>query len=220
MSKITVAAKKVGDFIKRNAFYLLILLCIASVATVIALAASGDFGGETDPGAEVVLPAPDDTDDTDEPDEPDKPDEPNEPEKPTLSFASPVNGTVSQSYSDTALVWNATLGQYEAHLGVDFVGDDLSVLAAEAGTVSEVTTDVLDGVCVTIDHADGYQTRYCSLDEDVQVSVGDTVEKGQLLGTMAATRGSESLAGSHLHFEMMKDGAVIDPLSVLILEEK
>ena len=58
MSKITVAAKKVGDFIKRNAFYLLILLCIASVATVIALAASGDFGGETDPGAEVVLPAP------------------------------------------------------------------------------------------------------------------------------------------------------------------
>ena len=54
----------------------------------------------------------------------------------------------------------------------------------------------------------------------MQVSVGDTVEKGQLLGTMAATRGSESLAGSHLHFEMMKDGAVIDPLSVLILEEK
>lgn len=44
MSKISVAAKKVGEFIKRNAFYLLILLCIASVATVIALAASGDFG--------------------------------------------------------------------------------------------------------------------------------------------------------------------------------
>ena len=92
MSKISVAAKKVGEFIKRNAFYLLILLCIASVATVIALAASGDFG--SDPGTEVIQPAPggDETpDDPDEPDDPDKPDEPDEPQKPALSFASPVN---------------------------------------------------------------------------------------------------------------------------------
>ena len=46
------------------------------------------------------------------------------------------------------------------------------------------------------------------------------MEKGQLLGTMAATRGSESLAGNHLHFEMSKDGADINPLDVLVLEEK
>ena len=222
MSKISTAAKKVGEFIKRNAFYLLILLCIASVATVIALAASGDFGA--DPGAEVVKPVPDDDDDTpvtpapdDDDDDTDKPDEP---EKPTLSFASPVNGTVTQEFSDTALVWNATLGQYEVHLGVDFTGDDLSVFAAEAGTVSDVVTDVLDGTYVVIDHEDGYQTRYYSLDENVQVAKGDKVEKGQLLGTMSASRGSESLAGNHLHFEMSKDGVDIDPLDVLVLEEK
>ena len=171
MSKISTAAKKVGEFIKRNAFYLLILLCIASVATVIALAASGDFGA--DPGAEVVKPVPDDDDDTPvtpEPDDDDDTDKPDEPEKPTLSFASPVNGTVTQEFSDTALVWNATLGQYEVHLGVDFTGDDLSVFAAEAGTVSDVVTDVLDGTYVVIDHEDGYQTRYYSLDENVQVA--------------------------------------------------
>ncbi len=52
MSKISVAAKKIGEFMKRNAFYLLIVLCIASVATVIALAASSDFG--SDPGSAVV----------------------------------------------------------------------------------------------------------------------------------------------------------------------
>ena len=140
MSKISVAAKKVGDFIKKNAFYLLILLCIASVATIIALAASGDFGGETDPGAEVVLPDPDDGGNEEKPDEPDKPDQPDQPEKPVLSFVSPVSGTVSQSYSDSALVWNSTLGQYEVHLGVDFTGEDLSVLASEAGTVSDIIT--------------------------------------------------------------------------------
>ena len=213
MSKISVAAKKVGEFIKRNAFYLLILLCIASVATVIALAASGDFSGQ-EPTVEAVNPLPDDDKDP-EPVDPDP-----EPEKPTLSFASPVNGSVSQNYSDTTLVWNSTLGQYEVHLGVDFTGDDLSVFAAEAGTVGDVVNDVLDGTYVVIDHEDGYQTRYYSLAEDVKVKKGDKVQKGQLLGTMAATRGSESLAGNHLHFEMSKDGTDIDPLTVLVLEEK
>ena len=206
MSKISVAAKKIGEFMKRNAFYLLIVLCIASVATVIALAASGDFG--SDPGSAVVQPEPDD------------PGTPDEPEEPTLSFESPVNGTVSLEYSDTVLVWNDTLGQYEVHLGVDFTGDDLSVFAAEAGTVSEVGTDVLEGNYVVIDHEDGYQTRYYSLDENIEVAKGDTVEKGQLLGTMSASRGSESLAGNHLHFEMSKDGTDINPLDVLVLEEK
>ena len=213
MSKISVAAKKVGEFIKRNAFYLLILLCIASVATVIALAASGDFSGQ-EPTVEAVNPLPDDDKDP-EPVDPDP-----EPEKPTLSFASPVNGSVSQNYSDTTLVWNSTLGQYEVHLGVDFTGDDLSVFAAEAGTVGDVVNDVLDGTYVVIDHEDGYQTRYYSLAEDVKVKKGDKVQKGQLLGTMAATRGSESLASNHLHFEMSKDGVDIDPLTVLVLEEK
>lgn len=219
MSKISVAAKKIGEFMKRNAFYLLIVLCIASVATVIALAASGDFS--SDPGTEVINPDdPGNEDDTDKPDDPDEPDNPDEPEEPTLSFESPVNGTVSLEYSDTALVWNDTLSQYEVHLGVDFAGDDLSVFAAEAGTVSEVGTDILEGNYVVIDHEDGYQTRYYSLDENISVAKGDKVEKGQLLGTMSTSRGSESLAGNHLHFEMSKDGTDINPLDVLVLEEK
>ena len=83
-----------------------------------------------------------------------------------------------------------------------------------------MVNDVLDGTYVVIDHEDGYQTRYYSLAEDVKVKKGDKVQKGQLLGTMAATRGSESLAGNHLHFEMSKDGVDIDPLTVLVLEEK
>lgn len=38
MSKFSVAMKRFGGFVKRNAVYFLIILCIASVATVIALA--------------------------------------------------------------------------------------------------------------------------------------------------------------------------------------
>lgn len=218
MSKISVAAKKIGEFMKRNAFYLLIVLCIASVATVIALAASGDFGSE-DPGSAVINPEPEDPD-VNAPEDPDDSKEPDEPQKPALSFTSPVNGTVSLEYNDEVLVWNDTLGQYEVHLGVDFTGEDLSVLAAEAGTVTDVGFDELDGNYVVIEHEDGYETRYYSLDENIEVAKGDAVEKGQLLGTMGTSRGSESLAGNHLHFEMSKNGTDIDPLGVIVLEEK
>lgn len=218
MSKMTVAAKKIGEFMKRNAFYLLIVLCIASVATVIALAATGDFGAadsagviDEDPGDDVINPDP-------APDDDKGPDE--QPDKETLSFGMPVNGTISQEYSDTVLVWNDTLGQYQVHLGVDFTGDDLSVFAAERGTVSETGYDLLNGYYVVVSHDDGYESRYYSLAENLEVETGDEVTKGQLLGTMAATRGSESLAGNHLHFEMSKDGADINPLEVLVLEEK
>ena len=38
MNKFTLAMKRFGGFLKRNAFYFLIILCLASVATVIALA--------------------------------------------------------------------------------------------------------------------------------------------------------------------------------------
>ena len=218
MSKMTAAAKKVGAFMKKNAFYLLIVLCIASVATVIALAATGDFG-PSDSGTPVINPSPDDSgQNTDT--NPDDSDKDPTPDKETLSFQCPVNGTVSQEYSDTVLVWNETLAQFQVHAGVDFVADDLSVFASEKGTVSEVGYDYLNGHYVTVDHEDGYQTRYYSLDENLQVEKGDTVVKGQLLGTMSASRGSESLAGNHLHFEMSKDGKTVNPLEVLILEEK
>lgn len=57
MSKFSVAMKRFGGFMKRNAFYFLIVLCIASVATVIALAVTRN-NGLPDGGA-TVSPNPD-----------------------------------------------------------------------------------------------------------------------------------------------------------------
>ncbi|MBR2486076.1 MAG: peptidoglycan DD-metalloendopeptidase family protein [Clostridia bacterium] len=47
-----------------------------------------------------------------------------------------------------------------------------------------------------------------------------TVTEGDVIGTMSTTMAKESLDGNHLHFEMSKDGVDIDPLSVIILNEK
>lgn len=214
MSNFNSIAKRVGGFMRRNATYLLIVLCIASVATVIALAVTGNFG-ETltpaiiEPGKPVI-------------NEPEEPviDKPEEPIVDPLTFACPVNGTVSLAYIIDDLVWNQTLAQAETHEGVDFISEDLKVCAVAAGTVTEVGKDLLDGNYVIVSHAEGYASRYYSLDDSLSVKKGDTLIEGQLIGTMSSSMATESLDGIHLHFEMSKNNVDINPLEVLILEEK
>lgn len=229
MSKIAVATKRFSGFMKRNAMYLLILLCIASVATVIALAATGNFGeqtididGEQNNNGNTDIPTVVDPDDKPGDTPIVKPDPPvdDTPVDTPLTFTAPCMGTVTVNYSDTVLVWNSTLGQYSTHLAVDFVAEDLRVLAVAGGTVKEVGYDALDGNYVIITHKDGYESRYFSLGDGVSLKAGDTVAEGDVIGTMSTTMAKESLDGNHLHFEMSKDGVDIDPLSVIILNEK
>lgn len=223
MSKTSVAAKRFGGFMKRNAMYFLILLCIASVATIIALSVTGNFGktdidlsgSNTDIGGDTpVINQPDDPVINDPVDDPVI----NEP-KP-LSFTAPVNGGVTVDYSDTVLVWSSTLEQYSVHTGLDFTSEDQKVFAAAAGTVSETGYDMLNGYYVVISHDEGYETRYYSLAEQLNVDAKDKVTEGQLIGTMSTSMATESLDGAHLHFEMSKNGEDINPVTVLVLNEK
>jgi murein DD-endopeptidase MepM/ murein hydrolase activator NlpD len=222
MSKMTVATKRFSGFMKRNATYLLIFLCIASVATVIALAATGTFG----PNDLVISDTPNQDDTPIDPPVDDTPvDKPNPPVDDTpvvkpLTFTSPTTGTLVCDYSNTLLVWNSTLGQYSTHLGVDFIAEDGLVMAVASGTVKEVGYDTLNGNYVILTHADGYESRYYSLKDGITLSKGDKVTEGQVIGEMSTSMATESLDGNHLHFEMSKDGQDINPLEVIPLEEK
>lgn len=222
MSKIAVATKRFSGFMKRNAMYLLILLCIASVATVIALAVTGNFGSEIDLNPDDVVDTPiDNAPVNPDPKPVEKPDPtPNIPTIEPLTFGAPCNGSVVLDYSDTVLVWNSTLGQYSTHLGVDFTAEDGKVTAVADGTVSAVGYDSLKGHYIIIDHAENYQSRYYSLGEAITLQVGDDVEKGQVIGVMSTAMATENYLGNHLHLEMSKDGENIDPLTVLTLAEK
>ena len=221
MSKFTVAMKRFGGFLKRNAVYFLIILCIASVATVIALAVTRnsalqnpDSSLSDKPQDEPVVP----TDDpVDKPDDPVNPTPVDEKQK----FYAPVNdGTVSKNYSDTALVWNSTLKQYSTHLALDFTSEDKNVFASCDGTVKETGYNALDGYYVILTHKDGYETRYLSLEAESTLKKGATVKQGQFLGKASATQGSESLDGDHVHFEVLKDGVNVNPLEVMVSSEK
>ena len=61
---------------------------------------------------------------------------------------------------------------------------------------------------VEIDHGNGYVTRYAHNQKNL-VKVGDKIAKGQLIAKMGSSGRS---TGPHVHFEVLRNGRVVDPL--------
>ena len=101
----------------------------------------------------------------------------------------------------------------ELHRGQDFsaaCGTD--VTAAASGTVTfSGWHDFGGGNRVVLDHGNGVETTYNHM-SNLAVAVGDTVERGELVGVSGTTGAS---TGCHLHFEVMVNGEVVDPLGWL-----
>ena len=99
------------------------------------------------------------------------------------------------------------------HDGLDLVAPQGSVVRAAAdGVVREVIHSHKGlGNIVEVDHRNGYVTRYALLD-DVSVSRGRTVKRGQKIGTVGV---SSTTFAPHLHYEVLKDGEVVDPVNFL-----
>ena len=94
------------------------------------------------------------------------------------------------------------------HTGLDFAGPvGTPILAAASGKVVSTGYEGAYGNQVIIDHGDGYQTTYNHL-SGIGVSVGDKVSTGDQIGKRGSTGNS---TGSHLHFEVTKDGKFVDP---------
>ncbi len=99
------------------------------------------------------------------------------------------------------------------HDGLDLVAPQGSVVRAAAdGVVREVIHSHKGlGNIVEVDHRNGYVTRYALLDE-MTVSRGRTVRRGQKIGTVGV---SSTTFAPHLHYEVLKDGEVVDPVNFL-----
>lgn len=119
-------------------------------------------------------------------------------------------------FSGSELVRNETTGSWQTHNGTDFAADvGAEVYAVSGGEVTEVKNDPVWGVTVTIDHMNGYITRYCGLSQALEVQQGDKLAGGDLIGTLGNTADIESALTPHLHLEMLHNGAYIDPMSEL-----
>ena len=118
-------------------------------------------------------------------------------------------------FSGSELVKNETTGSWQTHNGTDFAAEvGAEVFSISSGEITEINTDPLWGVTVTVDHHNGYISKYCGLGTELSVQMGDTVASGTVLGVVGQTADIESAAAPHLHIELCRNGEFIDPNSV------
>jgi murein DD-endopeptidase MepM/ murein hydrolase activator NlpD len=102
---------------------------------------------------------------------------------------------------------------WSEHLGVDFQAPTgTPILSSGSGRVSKAFRDPVYGNLLVIDHRDGIQTRYAHASE-LLVTEGQEVRRGQLIARVGSTGRT---TGPHLHYEVLKDGKLIDPTQILI----
>jgi len=131
-------------------------------------------------------------------------------------FVWPVNGEIIERFSIDELVFSDTLGDWRVHTGIDIAaGLGTQVCAMGDGKVEDIYTDELMGVTVVIDHGNSVKSVYRNLMDNVVVKVGDTVYAGDVIGGVGQTADNELLDPPHLHLEVIRNGAQIDPCDLL-----
>ena len=127
-------------------------------------------------------------------------------------FAMPVEGEILREFAKDSLVYSATLDEWITHNGIDIAADKTTVVkASEAGTVKSIKNDPRYGLTIVIEHVNGFSSVYSNLLTAEFVEEGETVEKGQTIGTVGNTATFEIADESHLHFEILKDNEYVDP---------
>jgi murein DD-endopeptidase MepM/ murein hydrolase activator NlpD len=115
----------------------------------------------------------------------------------------PASGGVTSSFG---MRWG------RMHEGIDIgAGYGSSVVAAAGGTVISAGWEGGYGKAIEISHGNGLVTLYAHL-SSIEVSVGETVERGELIGLVGSTGNSD---GPHLHFEVLIGGTPRNPLNYL-----
>jgi murein DD-endopeptidase MepM/ murein hydrolase activator NlpD len=122
------------------------------------------------------------------------------PPAPTGRFSWPTRGLITTYYSG----WHPAI-DIAAPLGT-------AIGAADGGTVTFTGWNSYGyGYRVIVSHGNGYTTTYNHLSA-ILVRPGQVVGKGQQIARMGSTGRS---SGSHLHFEVLRNGGFLNPIAVL-----
>ena len=98
------------------------------------------------------------------------------------------------------------------HPGLDIaVAEGTEVRAAGGGLVVEVSETPEYGKMVRLAHPQGYETRYGHLSQ-IRVRQGDRISLGTVVGLSGNTGNSTA---PHLHFEVRKNNAAVDPMTLI-----
>ena len=121
------------------------------------------------------------------------------------------NAKVTSSFSNRRK--HPVLGYTRAHKGVDFrASTGTPIPAAGAGRVVARGYNSGHGNYIKLRHNASFETLYAHMSRFAKgVVVGTTVKQGQTIGYVGSTGLS---TGPHLHYEIIKDGKHVNPMTV------
>ena len=272
LTKIKDVSKKVGDYLDKKGFYIVILLCILVIGATVAVVSLRDYGKfgsdytlEEDLTEENIKTLTDKKfeagnvqEDTprlvsgavyDQPNSLDaqnkiinnKPIEDEEKksvdkkndkvqskintktakkreskEQQPLRLSYPVYGKIINDYAQDKMIFSKTLQQWTTHSGIDISSDiGEPVKAAMDGVIKSIKTDPRFGITIIIEHNNGIKTVYSNLSTVSMARVGKEVKRGDTISGIGNTASFESEDKSHLHFEVLKDGKLVNPIDYL-----
>jgi murein DD-endopeptidase MepM/ murein hydrolase activator NlpD len=128
---------------------------------------------------------------------------------PDVDFIWPVTGEISSIFG-LRRFFNEQ--ERNPHSGLDIAapeGTDIKVTAD--GTVIDAGDFFFSGNMVYVDHGQGLISLYAHLSR-IDVNPGDVLRRGDILGAVGQTG---RVTGAHLHFAVMANGILVDPLYFL-----
>ena len=125
-------------------------------------------------------------------------------------FIMPVEGIISGVYGSQRILNGKPKWP---HYGIDIAAKQGTMIKSSGSGVVTMAEDDLyyTGGTIIMDHGHGISTIYSHL-ENILVSVGDKINKGDVIGTVGSTGRS---TGPHLDFRVNWFQTRLDPMSVL-----
>lgn len=142
--------------------------------------------------------------------------EANRPVEAKIGNIMPVDGEISNPYSNGELVKSETLGVWKTHDGCDILcplGTDVKSMSQ--GVVTEIADDPLWGVCVTVEQNNGLWVQYCGLAKELMVKAGQELKQGEIIGKTGDTCQVEIVQQPHLHLGVKQGGQWVDPMLMI-----
>ena len=125
-----------------------------------------------------------------------------------LPFA---NAAISKIYADSTLLYDNTTKYWRTHQALDFAcAEGTKVVAVYSGTVEKIENSMMYGTVVHLKISDELVVVYRGLSSNINVKEGDKISKGSVIGSVTGFL-AEKADGVHLHLELMKGNALIDP---------
>lgn len=141
--------------------------------------------------------------------------------QPALTFgdedmlAWPIVGNVLINYSMDKTVYFPTLEQYKYNPAIIIAATEGETITAAAdGKVKRVYTDPELGNAVIMELGNGYELTYGQL-KDITVSEGGFVNRGDIIGSVAAPTKYFAVEGCNVYFKLTKDGIALNPMTKL-----